>query len=223
MRKILFCFWLMYSPHLIADVESSINQLDRSVESLNQEIENENFRKKEAEDYLKRLDQSSEALTDSMNAIADKADIPLRTVTAHFWEEPWEHRTESWKERQTENWLFLGPTYWGYLSHNAGFREKLGFEAGVSMPWLKGIDLSIQWGTLFDEDRDYTTGYNLVLYLTDYKSGWFIGGTSVKDEAVEGFGSLGYQFQRLYIRVDMVRGERPAFQPIVAYGYKLRF
>ncbi|MGE0172719.1 MAG: hypothetical protein AB7T49_08040 [Oligoflexales bacterium] len=222
--RLFFVFLVcLFSLEALADVDGSLRKIDEGLEQLDSDVGEQSFTRAQAETYLKRLEQSSSSLTSSMNAIAKKTGVPLRSVTAHFWEAPWQDEPKSWQEVQEDNWFFLGPTYWGYLSHNAGFKQKFGMEAGLSFPWLRGIDLSVNWGSLFDDDRDYAMGYSLMLYLTRYKAGWYIGGTNVKDHPSDGFGFFGYQFDQFYVKVDMIRGQRPAFSPILAYGYKLRF
>ena len=203
-------------PLMADDLDDSLSIMKTESEVFKERIQSGELTPKESVRLLKELEKVDSNLTDSFNILADSAGIPMTKVDTYIFTDD-----DSYEDLRSE-WLYFGPTYWGYNSNLAGFQEKIGFELGLSLPWLRGIDVGAHWGTLFAKGVDASTAYNVTLYLTRYKRGGFIGFTQLEKKSADSFGYLGYSFQRLYIKVDLPRGEESWIEPLVAFGYKWR-
>jgi hypothetical protein len=155
-------------------------------------------------------------------------DLHADTVIIHVDKDPPamakdEDEEKERNQRLASKWMFLGPTYFGVPSSHPGFKEKFGFELGLSLPVLRGIDLGAHWGSLFVDGEKANTSYTATFFVTKYKRGWFIGGQYWDKSPKDSFGYFGFMWRNFFFKVDLPKGRKASIEPQIGFGYRLRF
>lgn len=119
--------------------------------------------------------------------------------------------------------IVLEATYRGVHGDGGASDNRWGLGVGVGLPYRNGVDLGIAWGQMFREHGKLHWDARVRMYLSDLRSGLYIGGGVVNNGDRIGYGTLGYQIAFLYGEMDFKSGDDRPVDMIPELGLRFRF
>lgn len=169
--------------------------------------------------YQKMMD-----LSDRMKDSAKKYRKIQRVRDRWDWEfeSGWRHFEEKDEPLLPGKWLFVGLTLRGVLSENRGVSEKLGAEAGVSLPVLRGIDLGAGFGSFFQKGGKIHKDVRGRIFLTRIRRGLYLGGGTIYDPKNVPYGTIGWSGSHLFAELDFRKGDSAPVTTVPQFGLRFR-
>ncbi len=141
-------------------------------------------------------------------------------------------------------WLVAGASLRGALSDNKSQNAKWGFELAAALPYWHGLDLGMNWGSMFLKDGSSEQVFFIRTFILQTQKALYLSINSLKTpsnltqarsralsdnsyrqkkNSYTYFGTIGWSFgPNIYSELDVMRGNSRPIKLIPEFGLRLR-
>lgn len=119
--------------------------------------------------------------------------------------------------------VVLEGTFRGAHGDGPSSDNRWGLGVAVGFPVKNGLDLGVAWGQMFRDGGTLHWDARARLFLSDIRSGLYLGAGYVSNGEDFGYGTLGYQISFLYGEMDFLSGDDRPVDMVPEFGLRFRF